>query len=313
MIEPAPAVLPNSSSTVGASSCAGFVAQHAFGDQPVHVGIGLVQPEPAHVGGLQVRVPPFAAGSSPTPSAPLRLNTLRPCCVISLSGIVAAGLRSQRLRKPKLLRMLLENSVFSFEPRIAHAPARRDLSRSRPARATAASPKMKCVSRSRKLRWPVVSSGLTTSTERAWPARTMSIGVLDRERGRRAGDVHVVAKAACAELVLHFDRQRRIGALQRRARADHGVDVGWDRGRRVPALASPLSPRTSAMQRKLLVRPLRNIAGPCGRHRASLLCPSRSGALMPEAFSMNSTLEGCSAVSSPAAISAACSALNRST
>ena len=49
--------------------------------------------------------------------------------------------------------------------------------------------------------------------------------VLDRERRRRAGHVHVERPAAGTELVLDLDRHGRVRALQVGAPDDHGVDV----------------------------------------------------------------------------------------
>ena len=43
--------------------------------------------------------------------------------------------------------------------------------------AVQASPKMKWLSRSRKFRWPLVISGFSTSTARAWPLCTAAIAV----------------------------------------------------------------------------------------------------------------------------------------
>ncbi|MNF79794.1 hypothetical protein D3C84_620200 [compost metagenome] len=48
---------------------------------------------------------------------------------------------------------------------------------------------------------------------------------LDAEGGRGAGDVHVIAEAVDAECGLHFDGDRRVGALQVGAGDDHAVDI----------------------------------------------------------------------------------------
>src|SRR6056297_1194715 len=50
-------------------------------------------------------------------------------------------------------------------------------------------------------------------------------GILQAERGRRAGHVHVVGIAARADGMLHLDRQRGIGPLQVGAGQDDRVDV----------------------------------------------------------------------------------------
>ena len=96
-------------------------------------------------------------------------KTFRPSWTNSLSAVPAFS-GAARLRKPKLLRMLLENTVFSLVPRIAQCSAGA-MAASSTSTAVATSPKMKWLSRSRQLRWPEVISGLTTSTDRALPAR----------------------------------------------------------------------------------------------------------------------------------------------
>ena len=50
MIEPADAVLANSSRMTGASSRAGVAAEQPLRDQLVHRQVGLMQPEAAHAG-----------------------------------------------------------------------------------------------------------------------------------------------------------------------------------------------------------------------------------------------------------------------
>ena len=101
-------------------------------------------------------------------------NTLRPSWVNSLSfWPIPSG--AARFRKPKLLRILLENWVFSRVPRMSQ-PSTASSARSTMA-AVATSPKMKWLSRSRKFRWPEQISGLTISTARAEPEATKSAAV----------------------------------------------------------------------------------------------------------------------------------------
>ena len=94
------------------------------------------------------------------------LNTLRPCWRNSLSGLPTPA-SSKRFMKPKLLRMLFENFVFSFDSRISNWCSPTAVSAASMIIAVHASPKMKWLSRSRKFRWPLVISGFSTSTARA--------------------------------------------------------------------------------------------------------------------------------------------------
>ena len=100
------------------------------------------------------------------------LNTLRPSWTNSLSvfGPDWSMAPWARFRKPKLLRILLENTVFSRVPRMSQWLAGAMLASST-STAVATSPKMKWLSRSRQFRCPLVISGLTTSTLFALPAR----------------------------------------------------------------------------------------------------------------------------------------------
>ena len=102
-------------------------------------------------------------------------NTLRPSCRNSLSGAPTPS-GAARFRNPKLLRILFENCVFSFVPRIFQCAAGAIVSFSI-STAVATSPKMKWLSRSVKLRWPEQISGFTISTDLACPARTKSAAV----------------------------------------------------------------------------------------------------------------------------------------
>ncbi|MCY1439225.1 hypothetical protein D9M71_554500 [compost metagenome] len=104
------------------------------------------------------------------------MNTLRPSCTNSLSRVPMPS-SAARLRKPKLLRMLLENLVSSLVLTMSNWYL--DVARSARSMITAvaASPKMKWLSRSRKFRWPVQTSGLTIRTARAWPSCTLLAAV----------------------------------------------------------------------------------------------------------------------------------------
>ncbi|MNI83061.1 hypothetical protein D3C73_1398350 [compost metagenome] len=72
---------------------------------------------------------------------------------------------------------MLENEVCNLVPRISNWCAEVAWSARSTSTAVAASPKMKWLSRSRKFRWPVQISGLTTNNARAWPSCTLLAAV----------------------------------------------------------------------------------------------------------------------------------------
>ena len=113
----------------------------------------------------------WAAISSATIGQTSR-NTLRPSWTNSLSRAPMPS-SAARLRKPKLLRMLLENWVSSLVLTISNWWAEVAWSARSMTTAVAASPKMKWLSRSRKFRCPVQTSGLTIRIARAWPSCTL--------------------------------------------------------------------------------------------------------------------------------------------
>ena len=150
-----------------------------------------------------------------------------------LVGAVAASSGAARLRKPKLLRMLFENTVLSLVPRMSQCAAGAmstvfdqhrggDIAEDEVAVAVA----------------PVEMAAGDLRADDQHAARVARAHVvrrgLDTERGGRARDVHVEAEPLDAQRVLDLDRHRGIGALHVRRGAQHRVDVGAAR----PALSS---------------------------------------------------------------------------
>ena len=173
-----------------------------------------------------------------------------------------------------------------------------------------ASPKMKWKSRSSKLLWPDVISGLTTTTHDADPLRSASTAAWIENVAEQHATFMSYAQPDGAERVLDLDGHRRVGALQVRAADDHGVDVGTGRDRpgRAPA-RSPASPSRPARRAGPRSAPRGAAASGRGRGHPTLSTTWRD--LIPDALTMNSSFGNGRAASEPASISAACSSLNR--
>ncbi len=161
------------------------------------------------------------------PAMVTSLNTLLPTwrMRLPLVGTWPVSSSPARSRKPKSVRMLLENcvqprvSTISSRPGRSCGPTAYDDERGR----RVAEDEMRL--RSRKSRWPVMISGVTT--RRALRAGAHEIG-RDMQGGRRRGAAvtHVEGGARGAERMLDLDGHGRIGALLMRGGADDHVDVG---------------------------------------------------------------------------------------
>jgi hypothetical protein len=219
MIEPAEAVLANSSRITGASSALASWPSRRLPISWFIAQVGLVQPEAAHLRGQAER----CAGADSMCAAAIGHHFLEHLAaflrkVLSRSS---GSVSSQRFRKPALLRMLLLNWWPAWCPAPPSArpigPCRRASTMS----AVQTSPKMKWQSRSRHSRWAEVISGLTTSTRVALPQRT-ALTPVRGEGGRRTGHVHVEAVAAGAQCACWISHgHRRVGALHVGGGADH--------------------------------------------------------------------------------------------
>src|SRR5699024_6148006 len=100
-------------------------------------------------------------------------NTRRPSWRNNLSRAFIP-LSSARFKKPKLLRILLENWVASLVPSTRHWLLEVALSSSSSTMAVATSPKIKWQSRSSQARWPEQISGFTTTMHFELPERRES-------------------------------------------------------------------------------------------------------------------------------------------
>ena len=128
-----------------------------------------------------------------------------------------------RLRKPKLLRMLLEN--FGLEARAENVPAAGSGSSARSTiKAVATSPKMKWLSRSRKFRWPEQISGFDHQRRIGRARRDVSAAVLIAKVADEQATFMSKPKPSMPSACLDLDRHGRIGALHVGGRAEHAVD-----------------------------------------------------------------------------------------
>ena len=187
------------------------------------------------------------------------------------------------------------NWLASLLPKISHGIRRKAVSGRSTTSAVHTSPKMKWQSRSCQARCAEQISGLTISTARAVPQRTALTAMFQREGGRRTRDVHVETRSpGDAQRALDLDGHRRVGALHVGRGADHRVDVGWATCERPRALQPLQPPPSRPASKAALLGARRKLRAHALRIEDACLVHHVAAALMPEAFSMNSTLDASS-------------------
>jgi len=153
------------------------------------------------------------------------LEDLAPLLVEQLVAVIGVA-SSLRDMNPALLRMLLEKVVSSRVPSTSNAPAGAVSSRSTSTAVHHVAEDEVTVTVF-PARCGEVISGLTTKMARAAPVRTALNCHVDGQSGRRAGHIHVEAKALDTQRGVDFNGHGRVGALHVGGRTYQAVHIEW--------------------------------------------------------------------------------------
>ncbi len=202
---------------------AGIVAEQFAADELVHGEVGLMEPEPVQaLGGPALLIE--LVGNLVAHQWQHLLEHLAPLLAKQLV-VAVAGARAQPVQKAEVVADVvgvLGHQLAGHQlPRIGHLAIGLPLQQHRGAGIT----EDKVAITIAKIEVPRADLRIDHQRHVGGACRQHVGGCLDAEGGGRAGHVHVKGHAACSQIVLQLDGQRRVGARHVGGGDDHQIDL----------------------------------------------------------------------------------------